>query len=226
MNQGLVLEQAVRPALGPRTSPPGVGAMDRRRFVGALIAGGVAIASVTRPASARPAHSRVADALGLLYDSTLCVGCGACVAACPLRVPRVTDDSTFPQISKCQLCRHRLAKGGCPACAEVCPTGATLFGRVGDLRKEAERRLALAPGTPTVYPRGRIDGPDQSYMSVSKKYVNRLYGDTGPGGTQLLMLAGVPFERLGHPTPKPDSDACAIHVTDPDGGSAIRVTTR
>ena len=281
--------------------------MDRRRFFATSIAGGAAIAGAAAPACARSTHARMPEALGLLYDSTLCIGCKACVAACkevnemppeyapnvehlwdtpldlsgktltvikahrneasraeekeaagltfvkkscmhcvdpscvsacpvsamrkdpvtgvvsynkdacigcrycvaacPFRVPRFTYDRAFPQISKCQLCRQRLDKGGYSACAEVCPTGATLFGKVSDLRAEAARRLALAPGTPTVYPRGRIDGPDQSYMGVSKKYVNRVYGDTEFGGTQLLMLAGVPFDRLGYADLPPDSDA-------------------
>jgi len=141
------------------------------------------------------------------HNKDACIGCRYCVAACPFRVPRFTYDRAIPQISKCQLCRHRIADGKYSACAEVCPTGATLFGRVTDLKREAARRLALAPGTPTVYPRGRLGGPDQSYAGVSKQYVKRVYGETEFGGTQLIMLAGVPFERLGYPNLPPNSDA-------------------
>ncbi len=141
------------------------------------------------------------------YSKEACIGCRYCVAACPFRVPRFTYDRAFPQISKCQLCRHRLPEGKYSACAEVCPTGATLYGRVADLKKEAARRLALKPGTATAYPRGRIDGPDQSYLGVSRQYVNRVYGETEFGGTQLIMLAGVPFEHLGYPNLPPQSDA-------------------
>jgi Fe-S-cluster-containing dehydrogenase component len=159
--------------------------------------------------SACPVSAMHKDAVtGIVsYDKDACIGCRYCVAACPFRVPRFTYDRAFPQISKCQLCRHRIAEGKYSACAEVCPTGATLFGKVGDLRKEAQRRLRLAPGTPTVYPRGRIDGPDQSYVGVSKRYVNRMYGTTEFGGTQLTFLAAVPFERLGYPDLPPASDA-------------------
>jgi hypothetical protein len=89
----------------------------------------------------------------------------------------------------------------------VCPTGATLYGRVTDLKVEAARRLTLAAGTTTVYPRGRLGGPDQSYSGRVNRYVNRLYGETEFGGTQLVMLAGVPFERLGYPNLPPRSDA-------------------
>jgi hypothetical protein len=34
-----------------------------------------------------------------------------------------------------------------------------------------------------------------------------LYGEKEFGGTQMLMLAGVPFEKLGYPDLPPHSDA-------------------
>lgn len=141
------------------------------------------------------------------HDRDACIGCRYCVAACPFRVPRFTYDQAFPHISKCQLCRHRMAEGKFAACAEVCPTGATLYGRVTDLRQEAARRLAMKAGTPTVFPRGRLGGPDQSYPGVARRYVDRVYGETEFGGTQLLMLAGVPFDKLGYRNLAPRSDA-------------------
>jgi hypothetical protein len=100
-----------------------------------------------------------------------------------------------------------MAEGKYSACAEVCPTGATLYGKVADFKREAARRLALVPGTATVYPRGRLGGPDQSYAGHANRYVQRLYGETEFGGTQLVMLAGVPFEKLGYSKLAPNSDA-------------------
>ncbi|OIP08813.1 MAG: hydrogenase 2 protein HybA [Betaproteobacteria bacterium CG2_30_68_42] len=141
------------------------------------------------------------------YDKDACIGCRYCVAACPFGVPRFTFESATPQISKCQLCRHRWKDGGYAACAEVCPTGATLYGRLTDLKQEAARRLAAKPGAPMVYPRGRLGGPDQSYPGVSAAYVQHLYGEKEFGGTQMVMLAGVPFEKLGYPGLPPVSDA-------------------
>ncbi len=141
------------------------------------------------------------------YNKDACIGCRYCVAACPFGVPRFTYDKAIPQISKCQLCRQRWAAGKYSACAEVCPTGATLFGKVSDLKREAARRRALTPGSQTVFPRGRLGGPDESYPGVASKYVDRLYGQTEFGGTQMIMLAGVPFEKLGYPDLPPRSDA-------------------
>lgn len=133
------------------------------------------------------------------YDKNACIGCRYCVAACPFGVPRFTYDRALPQISKCQLCTHRWPEGKYAACAEVCPTGATLFGKVTDLKDEIGRRKKLKPGQDTLFPRGRLGGPDQSYPGVAARYVDHVYGERELGGTQMLMLAGIPFEKLGYP---------------------------
>jgi Fe-S-cluster-containing dehydrogenase component len=140
------------------------------------------------------------------YDVEACIGCRYCVAACPFGVPRFTYDRADPKISKCELCRHRLAEGRYAACAEVCPTGATLFGPVEALRAEIARRRALAPGTRTTFPRGRVGGSD-SYEGTVGQYVDHVYGEREIGGTQVLHLSGVPFELLGKPALPDDSPA-------------------
>lgn len=133
------------------------------------------------------------------YDKDACIGCRYCVAACPFGVPRFTYDQAVPQISKCQLCRHRWKEGKYAACAEVCPTGATLYGSVADIKQEIARRKSLKPGTTALFPRGKLGGPDQSYPNVAGRYVDHVYGEKELGGTQMMMLSGVPFEKLGYP---------------------------
>lgn len=141
------------------------------------------------------------------YNLDACIGCRYCVAACPFNVPRATFDTPSPKISKCQLCAHRMGEGRYAACAEVCPTGATLFGPVIDLKKEIERRRALTPGTKTAFPRGKIGGTD-SHVGTVGEYVPRTYGEKEIGGTQVLHLSGVPFELLDKP-PLPDESPAA-----------------
>lgn len=132
------------------------------------------------------------------YSKDACIGCRYCVAACPFGVPRFTYDQPFPQISKCQLCKHRYPEGKYSACAEVCPTGATLFGTVKELKAEIARRKALPPGTEAEFPRGRVGGGD-SYTGTVGRYVSHVYGEKEIGGTQVLHLSAVPFEKLAKP---------------------------
>lgn len=132
------------------------------------------------------------------YSVDACIGCRYCVAACPFGVPRFTFDSHYGQISKCQLCKQRLPEGKYAACAEVCPTGATLYGAVVDLKAEVQRRRALDPGTKTTFPRGRIGGTD-NYVGAVGKYVDHVYGEKEIGGTQVMHLSGVPFALLDKP---------------------------
>ena len=135
------------------------------------------------------------------YNKDACIGCRYCVAACPFGVPRFQYDKAIPQISKCQLCRHRIPDGKYAACAQVCPTGATLYGKAKDLHAEAQRRLALKPGEYATFPRGNINTHDQSsHTAKAAKYVPHIYGEKEVGGTQMLKLAAVPFDKLGMPT--------------------------
>jgi len=120
------------------------------------------------------------------YDPSLCVGCRYCEIACPFGVPKFQWSARAPQIVKCELCRERLAAGREPACTEVCPRKAVIFGRRSDLLKEAHRRLAASPD----------------------RYIQKVYGETDAGGTQVLYISHVAFEKLGLPvlgdTPAPD----------------------
>jgi len=135
------------------------------------------------------------------YDEHDCIGCRYCVAACPYDIPRFQYDRPFPKIVKCELCRHlqtgeNNTRFQYSACASVCPTGATLYGPTEELKAEANRRLALKAGSETSYPRGKIGGKD-SYQGKVGNYIQHLYGDKELGGTQVLKLSAVSFEKLG-----------------------------
>jgi len=130
------------------------------------------------------------------YIASKCIGCRYCQLACPFGLPRYEWDRAWPEVRKCQLCRHRTTKGGITACAEFCPTGATIFGRVTDLREEAQRRLALKPGDEYQFPIQTVHSRDRQPRKVAK-YVPKVYGLTEVGGTQNILLSGVSFEHLG-----------------------------
>lgn len=126
------------------------------------------------------------DARGIVsWNGDSCVGCRYCQIACPYEVPKFEWDSAAPKIIKCELCRHRLDAGQEPACCEVCPRKAVIYGPRAELLQEAHRRLREHP----------------------EKYVPKVYGETDGGGTQVLYLSHVPFEEIGLPDLGPVSSA-------------------
>jgi Fe-S-cluster-containing dehydrogenase component len=132
------------------------------------------------------------------YNPSNCIGCRYCVEACPFGVPRFEYNKTIARLRKCELCKQRQAAGKIPACAEVCPTGATLFGSETALRAEAERRHGLTPGEQAFFPRKTVGSTD-TQEKKAPRYNGETYGLKEVGGTQVCYLAGVPFEKLGLP---------------------------
>ncbi|MGB9606523.1 MAG: 4Fe-4S dicluster domain-containing protein [Bryobacteraceae bacterium] len=113
----------------------------------------------------------------VVYNPSICMGCRYCLQACPFEIPRYEWDSIAPKLGKCSFCAERLAAGGMTACAEACPTGATLCGERDELLKEARARIAAEPG----------------------KYLPRIYGEREVGGTSVLYISNVPFAMLDLP---------------------------
>jgi len=65
----------------------------------------------------------------VLVDEDYCIGCRYCIQACPYGA-RYLDPRT-KVADKCTFCYHRITKGLLPACVEVCPTQARVFGTIG-----------------------------------------------------------------------------------------------
>lgn len=64
----------------------------------------------------------------ILVDKEYCIGCRYCIQACPYGA-RYLDPRT-KTAEKCTFCYHRIRKDLLPACVEVCPTGARVFGEL------------------------------------------------------------------------------------------------
>jgi ferredoxin len=118
----------------------------------------------------------------VIYKDERCLGCRYCMNACPFGVPTFDWDKGMLDgalIRKCNMCFERLQEGKQPACVAACPAKAVIFGKRSDLLKEAKDRIAKNPD----------------------RYVDHIYGEHEAGGTSFLLLAGVPFDKLGLPDP-------------------------
>jgi formate dehydrogenase iron-sulfur subunit len=155
----------------------------------------------------------------VIYDSDECIGCRYCIWACPWGVPTAEWDSLAPKIQKCSHCADRtsqpapLTRNGqtltadeskqfresivVPACVKACPAEALLFGEREEMLHEARSRIAAKPD----------------------KYVNHIYGEKEAGGTSVMYLSSVPFEKLGFPDvgtkSYPRLSAFALHAVPP-----------
>jgi Fe-S-cluster-containing dehydrogenase component len=132
----------------------------------------------------------------ITYNASRCIGCRYCEVACPFNIPRFEwNKPASGRIVKCEMCSHRLEEGKIPACCEVCPTSAVIYGRYADLLEEAHRRIAAEPD----------------------RYQDHVYGEHEAGGTQVLYLTSqdVSFADMGLPDlgdePVPDRPRTIQH---------------
>jgi Fe-S-cluster-containing dehydrogenase component len=111
----------------------------------------------------------------VVWDESKCMGCRYCMLACPFDMPKFEYHKAIPKIQKCNLCWDRIRVGKQPACVEICPAEAMLFGKRNDLIETARKRIYEQPG----------------------EYSHSIYGEHEVGGTGWLYISPVPFENLG-----------------------------
>ena len=79
------------------------------------------------------------------FDPDVCIGCKACLQACPYDAIHIDPDTGTA--SKCHYCAHRVDVGQEPACVVVCPEHAIIAGDMDDPSSEISRVLAKQPVT-------------------------------------------------------------------------------
>jgi molybdopterin-containing oxidoreductase family iron-sulfur binding subunit len=94
----------------------------------------------------------------VLINQDKCIGCRACIVACPYQVRFIPEDTKGyygeeltpyeakryqrwqPRtVQKCTFCEHRLEVGDQPACVQTCPTRALIFGDLNDPESEISK---------------------------------------------------------------------------------------
>jgi Fe-S-cluster-containing dehydrogenase component len=86
-----------------------------------------------------PVEAITRNARGIvLINEDLCIGCKACVEACPFGAMQYDEDREIAM--KCDLCIERLEAGEEPACKKACPAHCIFFGDMKGLSDEVAIR--------------------------------------------------------------------------------------
>jgi tetrathionate reductase subunit B len=94
----------------------------------------------------------------ITIDQDVCIGCGACVEACPYSMRYMNNK--LQKADKCNMCFNRVTSGLLPACVSNCVAHALYFGDLNDpgstvsqlLKKHKSDVLVPEHGTkPNVY---------------------------------------------------------------------------
>lgn len=93
-------------------------------------------------------------------DRDACIGCRACMQACPYDALYLNEDSGA--VEKCHFCAHRVEQGQQPACVVVCPEQAIV---PGDLHDDQSRLAAMVRDHDTEVRRPEQNtGPNVHYL--------------------------------------------------------------
>jgi len=103
----------------------------------------------------------------VVIDHTYCIGCQYCVQACPYGARFFNEEHRVTD--KCTWCYHRITKGMNPACVEICPVSARIFGNLKD--KDSPISKFIRENRVTVLKRETGNAPNVYYIGLDKEVV-------------------------------------------------------
>ena len=111
------------------------------------------------------------------FDNQHCIGCKACLQACPYDALYI--DPATQTAAKCNFCAHRVDQGLKPSCEVVCPEQAILSGDLDDPGSRISRFVQREPVTVRKPEQGTR--PKLFYRDVDKSALDPLAARRGEG---------------------------------------------
>jgi tetrathionate reductase subunit B len=128
----------------------------------------------------------------VLFENELCTGCGKCVNACPYGARNFDKllisgkDSTKNGITKCTFCQHRVDKGVVPACVNICPPRARIFGDLNDPNSQVSKLVKEF---------GLLENRNQTTLLPKENTVPMLFYIDPEGALMKMAVAKKKFEK-------------------------------
>ena len=97
-------------------------------------------------------------------DSTLCIGCRRCEAACPYGAPQFIPDQNI--VSKCNLCVDEIEAGRKPYCVMACMMRVLDVGPIDQLRDNKYPTKAIGPNEAPVRAVKNFANPELTNPSI------------------------------------------------------------
>jgi formate-dependent nitrite reductase membrane component NrfD/Pyruvate/2-oxoacid:ferredoxin oxidoreductase delta subunit len=171
------------------------------------------------------------------FDPDVCIGCKACLQACPYDAIHIDPESGTA--AKCHFCSHRIEVGLEPACVVVCPEHAILAGDMDDPESEVSQALARSPVTVRKPEQGTvpklfyIGGTDISLHPTAAESLSTgmMFSDVKSGhAPRARSQAGAPKRSTAYsgasilkPGPQGDPEVGPIHMGGRQAGHMVQV---
>jgi anaerobic dimethyl sulfoxide reductase subunit B (iron-sulfur subunit) len=97
-------------------------------------------------------------------DSTLCIGCRRCEAACPYGAPQFIPDQNI--VGKCNLCVDEIEAGRKPYCVMACMMRVLDIGPIDQLRDGKYKTKAVGPKDTVVGAVKNFANPELTHPSI------------------------------------------------------------